>query len=118
MSIFSLILRYGSIAAAIFGVMAIIFIHQTQAEKQMPAPGNPPIMPPQKPFVESVAATGILESLSENVAIGVPIPGLVAEVPVKVNDKVKPNRKFPRPRSRSAKRNSPSCDPNLSASLR
>jgi len=92
MSIFSLILRYGSIAAAIFGVMAIIFIHQTQAEKQMPAPGNPPIMPPQKPFVESVAATGILESLSENVAIGVPIPGLVAEVPVKVNDKVKKNQ--------------------------
>lgn len=72
-----------------FGVMAIIFVSQTQAEKQMPPPGDPPIMPPQKPFVESVAATGILESLSENVAIGVPLPGLITEVMVKVNDKVK-----------------------------
>jgi|688.fasta_scaffold109435_2 RND family efflux transporter MFP subunit len=89
MSFISLILRYGSIAAAMFGVMAIIFVSQTQAEKQMPPPGDPPIMPPQKPFVESVAATGILESLSENVAIGVPLPGLITEVMVKVNDKVK-----------------------------
>ncbi len=88
MSIISLILRYGSIAAAIFGVMAIVFVSQTQAEKQMLAPGNPPVMPPQKPFIESVAATGILESLSENVAIGVPLPGLITEVLVKVNDKV------------------------------
>lgn len=72
-----------------FGVMAIIFVSQSQAEKQMPPPGDPPIMPPQKPFVESVAATGILESLSENVAIGVPLPGLITEVMVKVNDKVK-----------------------------
>ncbi|MFN4874795.1 MAG: efflux RND transporter periplasmic adaptor subunit [Akkermansiaceae bacterium] len=89
MSFISLILRYGSIAAAMFGVMAIIFVSQTQAEKQMPPPGDPPIMPPQKPFVESVAAPGILESLSENVAIGVPLPGLITEVMVKVNDKVK-----------------------------
>ena len=88
MSLLSLILRYGTIAAAIFGVVAIIFVSQTQAEKQMPVAGNPPIMPPQKPFVESVAATGILESLSENVAIGVPLPGLITEVLVKVNDKV------------------------------
>jgi RND family efflux transporter MFP subunit len=89
MSFISLILRYGSIAAAIFGVMAIMFVSRTQAEKQMPPPGDPPIMPPQKPFVEAVAATGILESLSENVAIGVPVPGLITEVSVKVNDKVK-----------------------------
>ena len=92
MSFISLILRYGSIAAAMFGVMAIIFVSQSQAEKQMPPPGDPPIMPPQKPFVESVAATGILESLSENVAIGVPLPGLITEVMVKVNDKVKKDR--------------------------
>ncbi len=88
MSLLSLILRYGTIAASIFGVVAIIFISQTQAEKEMLAPGDPPVMPPQKPFAESVAATGILESLSENVAIGVPLPGLITEVLVKVNDKV------------------------------
>ncbi|WP_075089517.1 biotin/lipoyl-binding protein [Verrucomicrobium spinosum] len=36
-----------------------------------------------------MAATGILEALSENVAIGVPVAGLVTEVPVKVNQSVK-----------------------------
>jgi RND family efflux transporter MFP subunit len=46
-------------------------------------------MPPQKPFAHAVAATGILEALSENVAIGVPLPGLVIEVLVKVNEVVK-----------------------------
>lgn len=89
MSFISLIVRYGTIVAAIFGIVAIVLVSQTQAEKQMLAPGDPPVMPPQKPFAESVAATGILESLSENVAIGVPLPGLITEVLVKVNDKVK-----------------------------
>jgi HlyD family secretion protein len=89
MNFLTLILRYGSIAAAIFGVVAIVLVSQTQAEKQMLPPGDPPIMPPQKPFAEAVAATGILEALSENVAIGVPVPGLVTEVFVQVNDKVK-----------------------------
>ncbi len=89
MNLLSKLLRYGSIAAAVCGVVAIILVSRTQAERQMAPPGDPPIMPPQKPFAESVAATGILEALSENVAIGVPLPGLVTEVFVKVNDAVK-----------------------------
>lgn len=89
MNFFSKLLRYGSIAAALFGVVAIVAVSRTQAELQMPPPGDPPVMPPQKPFVHAVAATGILEALSENVAIGVPLAGLVTEVLVKVNDPVK-----------------------------
>ena len=89
MNLFSKLLRYGSIAAALFGVAAIILVSRSQAERQMPPPGDPPIMPPQKPYAQAVAATGILEALSENVAIGVPLPGLVSEVMVKVNDGVK-----------------------------
>ena len=89
MNFFSKLLRYGSIAAAMCGVVAIVMVSRTQAERQMAPPGDPPVMPPQKPFVEAVAATGILEALSENVAIGVPQPGLVTEVFVKVNDAVK-----------------------------
>ena len=89
MNFLTLILRYGSIAAAIFGVVAIVLVSQSQAEKQMLPPGDPPIMPPQKPYAEAVAATGILEALSDNVAIGVPLPGLVTEVLVKVNDTIK-----------------------------
>lgn len=85
----SKLLRYGSIALALIGVIAIVLVSRTQAERQMAPPGDPPVMPPQKPFVQAVAATGILEALSENVAIGVPLPGLVTEVLVKVNDAVK-----------------------------
>ena len=88
MNFLSKILRYGSIAAAVFGVVMIVLVSRSQARQQMPPPGDPPVMPPQKPFVHSVAATGILEALSENVAIGVPLPGLVSEVFVKVNDQV------------------------------
>jgi len=78
-----------SLLAAGFGVAMIVFVSRTQAEQAMPPPGDPPVMPPDKPYKEAVAATGILEALSENVAIGVPIPGLVTEVMVKVNDPVK-----------------------------
>ncbi|RYD18521.1 MAG: efflux RND transporter periplasmic adaptor subunit [Verrucomicrobiaceae bacterium] len=89
MNFLSKLLRYGSIAAALFGVVMIVMVSRTQAEREMPPPGDPPVMPPEKPFAHSVAATGILEALSENVAIGVPLPGLVTEVSVKVNDPVK-----------------------------
>jgi multidrug efflux pump subunit AcrA (membrane-fusion protein) len=88
MNLFSLILRYGSILAAICGVVAIVNVSNVQAERAMPPPGEPPVPPPEKPYAEAVAATGILEALSENVAIGVPAPGLVTEVFVKVNDAI------------------------------
>ncbi len=86
---FSKLLRYGSLLAALAGVVAIVLVTRLQAAKEFPPAGDPPIMPPEKPYHEAVAATGILEALSENVAIGVPQPGLVTEVFVKVNDAVK-----------------------------
>ena len=89
MNFFSKLLRYGSILAAMLGVIAIIMVSRTQAEREMAPAGDPPVMPPQKPFPEAVAATGILEALSENVSLGVPLPGLVTEVLVQVNDTVK-----------------------------
>ncbi len=89
MNVFSKIIRYGSILAAILGLVAIVNVSRIQADQAMPPPGDPPVMPPQKPYPDAVAATGILEALSENVAIGVPLPGLVTEVFVKVNDPVK-----------------------------
>lgn len=89
MGLFSNILRYGSILAALAGVVAIIGITRLQAERAIPPAGDPPLPPAPKPYAQSVSATGILEALSENVSIGVPVPGLVAEVKVKVNDTVK-----------------------------
>ncbi len=48
----------------------------------------PPIDPSPKPYAVSVAASGIIEALSENVAIGVPEAGLVTKVHVKVWDSI------------------------------
>lgn len=89
MNLLSNLLRYGSIAGALGGVAMIVVVSKTQAEMEMPPPGDPPVMPPAKPFPQAVAATGILEALSENVAIGVPVAGLVTEVLVKVDESVK-----------------------------
>lgn len=88
MNLFSLILRYATLLAAAAGFYAITLVAQTQQEKQMPPAGDPPVAPPAKPFPSSVAGTGILEALSENVAVGVPAPGLVTRVEVSVNQSV------------------------------
>jgi RND family efflux transporter MFP subunit len=48
----------------------------------------PPVQPPAKASISDIGATGILEAKDENVAIGVPVPGLVQEVKVAVNQKV------------------------------
>lgn len=86
---FSNLLRYGTILAAIAGVIAIAGVQRLQGERRIPLAGDPPFPPAPKPYAEAVSATGILEALSENVAIGVPQPGLVSEVRVAVNDVVK-----------------------------
>jgi multidrug efflux pump subunit AcrA (membrane-fusion protein) len=86
---FSKLLRYGTILAAIAGVLAIIGIARLQAGRSMPPAADPPVPPAPKPYAQAVSAAGILESLSENVAIGVPQQGLVTGVKVKVNDAVK-----------------------------
>lgn len=49
---------------------------------------EPPIQPPVNPYEASVAASGIIEALSENVSIGVPSAGLVTKVHVKVWDTI------------------------------
>ncbi len=85
MSVFPNIIRYGSFAAAIAGIAAMVSVLQT-LEAQTPASIPEPLVKPSlKPFEHTVAGTGIIEALSENVAIGVPEPGLVMKVLVKVD---------------------------------
>jgi HlyD family secretion protein len=89
MRIVTSLLRYGTILAAVAGVFAIFGIARLQAERRIPPSTDPPLPPAPRPYAQSVSATGIIESLSENVAIGVPQAGLVTEVKVAVNDRVK-----------------------------
>ncbi|MBM4021223.1 MAG: biotin/lipoyl-binding protein [Planctomycetes bacterium] len=50
----------------------------------------PPIAPASNPFADSLAAAGIVEAQTENIAVGSATPGVVVEVVVKVGDEVKP----------------------------
>ncbi len=84
----SLVIRYFTFVAALAGIvgMSLVLREIHGQETAIPPPPNPP---PEKTHAESVAATGILEALGENVAIGVPTPALVKELKVKVWDPVK-----------------------------
>lgn len=64
---------------------ATLMVARLQSEPPIPPP---PIDPPTKPFRRSVAASGIVESLRDNIAIGVPTAGLVTHVHVAVADRV------------------------------
>jgi HlyD family secretion protein len=59
-----------------------------------PIVGNPapPIAPAQSPFADTVAAAGIVEARTENIAVGSATPGVIVEVLVKVGDDVQPGR--------------------------
>ena len=73
------------IAIAGIGATAVMASRMSTPTPEM----TPPIEPSPKPYEVSVAASGIVEALSENVAIGVPEAGLVTKVHVKVWDSVK-----------------------------
>lgn len=49
---------------------------------------QPPSPPPSAPFERKVGAVGLVEASSENIAIGLPVPGLVTGVHVKAGDRV------------------------------
>lgn len=85
---FSRLLRYATFALSLAGFVAItLLLRSIEAQDTATIP-PPPVTPAAKPYASTVAATGILEALSENVSIGVPVPGLVTEVLVQVNDTV------------------------------
>lgn len=88
MSFFPGIIRYGSIALAIAGVWQMTQVMEVIRAQETPIT-PPPVPPPAKPYAEGLAATGILEALDDNVAIGPPAPALVSKVHVKVWQKVK-----------------------------
>jgi multidrug efflux pump subunit AcrA (membrane-fusion protein) len=52
-------------------------------------PTSPPSPPPTRPYEHAVAAVGLVETSTENIAIGTPISDVVIEVPVVVGQHVK-----------------------------
>ena len=61
------------------GMAAVGFIH-VSGQTDRPAPAAPLEQPAQAPFADSVAASGVVELRTENISLGVVLPGLVLEV--------------------------------------
>jgi multidrug efflux pump subunit AcrA (membrane-fusion protein) len=81
-----MITRYILPGLAIIGaIFAIMFVRA--GSKSVPA--TQPVAPPaQAPYDAYIAGAGIVESSTENIAIGTLVPGVVTAVSVKVGDKV------------------------------
>jgi len=54
----------------------------------------PPIEPPRTEFPQTVAGAGMIEAQTENIAVGTPVSGIILDVFVKVDDRVKPGDKL------------------------
>ena len=48
----------------------------------------PPSTPPKAPFEDQLGAVGLIEAASENIAVSLPVPGMVTRVAVKAGDRV------------------------------
>eukprot|EP00456_Euglypha_rotunda_P024242 TRINITY_DN198_c0_g1_i4.p2 TRINITY_DN198_c0_g1~~TRINITY_DN198_c0_g1_i4.p2 ORF type:complete len:349 (+),score=98.39 TRINITY_DN198_c0_g1_i4:3373-4419(+) len=74
----------------LLAVIAFTFmsIHIARAQREIP-PQQPPLDPSRSPYNTTLAAAGIVEARSENIAIGAHLPGVVTDVLVKVGQRVK-----------------------------
>ena len=82
-----MILRRLSFWIAVGGV--ILTINTLWGAREFP-PAPPPLEdPPRNPYSSTVAASGIIEAVNENVRIAPPVSGLVTKVYVAVGDHVK-----------------------------
>lgn len=80
-------LRNFLIGLAAFGILFCLVLIRIIATTQTPPP--PPENPAVNPYAKSIAASGIVEALQENVFLGAPSAGLVTEIYVEVGNKVK-----------------------------
>ena len=71
-------------------ILAIVVVLELRKSPPASPPRQDPPMPivGKSPIPSPVSATGVVEAMSENILIGTNIPGVVAEVLVKVDDTV------------------------------
>jgi HlyD family secretion protein len=80
-------IKYGlPVFAALALTFAVFKIVQTQP---VHANLSPPAAPPSAVYANQVGAVGLVEAESENIAISLPVPGLVTRVDVKAGDHVR-----------------------------
>ncbi len=80
------ILLYLAAIGALAAILLVVRLRQTP-------PTPPPLVKPApNPYAQSIAGAGLVEAMNENIAIGVPVSGLVKEVRVQVWDRVDKNQ--------------------------
>ncbi len=72
-----------AVAGASFGIYVVL--SQSRPTRPVPAVSDPP--PP--PYASYVAGVGLVETNTENISVGIPMAGIVLDVPVQVGDRVK-----------------------------
>ena len=72
-----------ALAALLFGIGSVA---RSQPKHEVAVPPSPP---PASPYSHTVAAVGLIETSTENIAVGTPIADVVSEVLVTVNQTVK-----------------------------
>lgn len=65
---------------AIALAMASLGFYHMEQESQSPPPTAPPAYPARSPFDDSIAASGVVEARTENIAVGTALAGIVLEV--------------------------------------
>ena len=84
-----MVLRRVSFWIALVGIILAVATLWVGQEKPVPPPPLEP--PPANPYSGTVAASGIIEAVNENVRIAPPIDGMVVEVFVVVGDPINKN---------------------------
>ncbi len=82
-----MIIRYGLPVLALLTLGGAIW--STRRMTPVRAAAEPPGAPPAATYSRQVGAVGLVEAASENVAISVPVSGLVVKVAVKAGDRVR-----------------------------
>jgi multidrug efflux pump subunit AcrA (membrane-fusion protein) len=78
---------YGLPILAVIGLCVAIF---TVVKGSRAVPAAPPVVQPtEAPYRQNVAGSGIVESATENIAIGPVVAGVVQKLFVKVGDSVR-----------------------------
>jgi multidrug efflux pump subunit AcrA (membrane-fusion protein) len=78
-----LILPLIALAALVFGIDSVV---RSQPKIEQTVPPSPP---PSSPYAHTVAAVGLVETCTENIAVGTPLADVVREVCVTVDQPVK-----------------------------
>jgi multidrug resistance efflux pump len=73
------------VSVALLSLAGYHVVHNSHAEP----PLAPPVVPARSPFGDCIAGSGLIEPLSENVAIGTHVAGVVQDVCVKVGQHVR-----------------------------